>query len=79
MKKATARANKTVHAPNRKGGPGMTSFYRWRENRCFINKRKKNKNNEQTVMLTSYTPVRLLWVFLLPAPCHSAPRGTGRR
>lgn len=27
MKTATRRANKTAHAPNRKGGPGMTDFY----------------------------------------------------
>lgn len=31
MKMATRRANKTAHAPNRKGGPGMTDFYGHRQ------------------------------------------------
>lgn len=30
MKTATRRANKTAHAPNRKGGPGMIDFYKQR-------------------------------------------------
>lgn len=40
MKMATKIANKTVQAPNRKGGPGMSSFYHRAKNRHDLHHHK---------------------------------------
>lgn len=40
MKMATKRANTTVQAPNRKGGPGMSSFYHRAKNRRHLHGQK---------------------------------------
>lgn len=49
MKTATRRANKTAHAPNRKGGPGMTDFYGQR-NYTLYNKRKSSQVQHLNVL-----------------------------
>lgn len=72
MKMATKTANKTVQAPNRKGGPGMSKFYH----------RARNRHELHHLTLPSvcvcvrvhvYKP-RLSAAVLLPAARRSAPR-----
>lgn len=49
MKKATTKANMTLHAPKRKGGPGTTSFYRRRENRLVTGNRTARKESARRI------------------------------